>query len=167
MKVIFETVRLRIRLLKLIDLEPFHIMQSNPRVMQYATGNIKNLKDHNEELKELILKYKKSNNDFWIYAIERKKDSEFIGTCALVKDNKDDEIGYRFLQKYWGKGYATEVCSGLVNFCKQNNFKKLIAYSVDKNIASVKILESLNFIPIKKFVSGDIKLPETKFELLL
>ncbi len=119
------------------------------------------------ELKELIDKYEKPLNDFWIYAIDRKVDSKFVGTVALVKDNVDDEIGYRFVQEYWGKGYATEICKGLIIYCKSVGMKKIVGYVVDENIASAKILKRFNFTEVKKFVSEDIGLPETKYELVL
>ncbi len=164
---IFETERLIVRKLTLDDLQAFHEMQSNPKVMQYATGDVKSKSEHEKEIEDLILKYNKTNNDFWIYAIERKNDAVFVGTIALVKDGKDDEIGYRFLEKYWGKGYATEICEGLLNYCKQIGMKKIIGYVVDVNIASAKILEKFQFTVVKKFVSEDIGLPETKYELVL
>lgn len=164
---IFETERLIVRKLILEDLRAFHEMQSNPKVMQYATGDVKSLLEHERELKILIEKYAEPNNDFWIYTIERKEDTAFVGTVALVKDGKDDEIGYRFLEKYWKKGYATEICDGLIKYCKQVGMKKIIGYVVDVNIASAKVLEKFHFKEIKKFVSEDIGLPETKYELVL
>ncbi len=164
---IFETQRLHIRKLILTDLQSFHTLESNPLVLQYATGEIKTIIECEDELKELITKYEILSNDFWIYAIERKLDSEFIGTVALVKDNEDDEIGYRFIQEYWGKGYATEICEGLIIYCKSVGIRKIIGCVVDENIASAKILERFNFMEIEKFVSKDIGLPETKYELKL
>jgi RimJ/RimL family protein N-acetyltransferase len=164
---IFETERLIVRKLIFDDITAFHEMQSNPKVMQFATGEVKTLEAHSAELIDLISKYDLPNNDFWIYAIVRKTDNQFVGTVALVKEEKDDEIGYRFLEKYWGNGYATETCKGLILYCKQINIIKLIAYAVDENISSVKILERLHFKEIYKFISDDIKLPETKYELIL
>lgn len=164
---IFETERLLIRQLKIDDLLPFHKMQSNPLVMQYATGEPKNLEENKIELENLIKKYTKKGNDFWIYAIERNSDNEFIGTVALVKDTDDDEIGYRFLQKYWGNGYGSEVCKGLILYARTIGIKKLIGYAVDVNLGSSKILEKSGFKPVKKFISKDINLPETKYELYL
>ena len=165
---IFETERLIVRKLILEDLHSFHEMQSNPKVMQYADGEVKTLQEHKTELKELINKYELKGNNFWIYAIERKSDTTFIGTVALVKDGEDDEIGYRFLEKYWGKGYGTEVCVGLVDYTKAMGLKKLIAYVIDINYSSVKILKKLNFIAIEKSNKcEEIKLPETKYELIL
>ena len=164
---IFETERLIVRKLIFDDITAFHEMQSNPKVMQFATGEVKTLEEHSIEIKDLIFKYDVPSNDFWIYAIIKKSDMQFVGTVALVKDKNDDEIGYRFLEKYWGNGYATETCKGLIKYCKGLKISKLIACAVDKNIPSVKILEKLNFKPIKKFISDDIKLPETKYQLIL
>ncbi|UAM99247.1 GNAT family N-acetyltransferase [Polaribacter litorisediminis] len=164
---IFETERLLIRKLNLNDLGPFHQLESNPKVLKYATGEVKNLKENNIELLDLIARYDKHLNDFWIYAIERKLDNKFIGTLALVKDNINDEIGYRFLEKYWGNGYGFEVCKATIIYCKQRGIKKLVGYVVDENIASVKILKKLNFKIVTYFLSDDIKLPETKYELEL
>ncbi|TCI90682.1 GNAT family N-acetyltransferase [Tenacibaculum sp. M341] len=165
---IFETNRLIVRKLTLEDLQPFFELESNPEVLQYATGEVKTLEECEAELKELIHKYDKKGNDFWIYAIERKSDNQFIGTLAFVKDeNRDDEIGYRFIQRYWGNGYATEVCESLIPYCKSIGMKKLIGCVVDKNVASAKILERFNFTKEKSFVSDDIGLPETKYVLYL
>jgi ribosomal-protein-alanine N-acetyltransferase len=164
---IFETERLLIRKLILTDLTPFYKLESNPLVLQYATGEVKTVIECETELKELIDKYEKPLNDFWIYAIEQKVDSKFVGTVALVKDNVDDEIGYRFIEEYWGKGYATEICKGLITYCKSVGIKKIVGYVVDENIASAKILKRFNFTEVKKFISEDIGLPETKYELVL
>ena len=164
---IFETERLLIRKLTIADFKGFNELEGNPLVLKYATGNVKTAAENKTALKELIAKYNKPKNDFWIYAIERKLDTNFIGTVALVKDVVDDEIGYRFLEKYWKKGYATEACLSLLSYCKQLGMPKLVGYVVHKNIASVKILEGLNFKAVKHFISDDIQLPETKYEIIL
>ena len=164
---IFETERLIVRKLILSDVDSFHEMQSNPNVMQFADGEVKTFDENALELLDLIKKYTLENNDFWIYAIERKLDPKFIGTLALVKDVIDDEIGYRFLEKYWNHGYGFEICEATVAYCKKIGVKKLVGYVVDENVASVKILEKLNFKVVKKMISEDIQLPETKYELKL
>ncbi|MGJ8745018.1 GNAT family N-acetyltransferase [Polaribacter sp.] len=164
---IFKTHRLFVRKLILEDLVPFHELESNPLVLKYATGEVKSLQENEQELKELISRYKVSKNDFWIYAILRKQDHQFIGTVALVKDNIDDEIGYRLLEKFWKNGYGTEICEGLIMYCKTLKINKLVAYVADENRASTKILEKLNFKIVKKFISDDMNLPETKYELYL
>ena len=163
---IFNTERLFVRRLIFEDLSAFHELESNPNVLRFADGKVKSLSENEIELKDLISKYTIQNNDFWIYAIIRKTDNKFIGTVALVKDNNDDEIGYRFIEKYWSLGYGTEICNGLISYCKKKCFKKLIAYVVDDNIASLKILKRNNFVIVNQFIN-DKQQQETKLELIL
>jgi RimJ/RimL family protein N-acetyltransferase len=165
---IFETERLVIRSLLISDLDSFFELESNPKVLQYATGEVKTLLECEKELNELIEKYDSDKNDFWIYGIERKIDKQFIGTLALVKDDAgDDEIGYRFIERFWGNGYASELCEGLIIYCKQIGMKKIIGNVVNENIASEKILLKYGFEKVKEFISEDIGLPETKYQLIL
>ncbi len=168
MQTIFETKNLAVRKLKISDFEPFHEMQSDYNVMQYVSAKVMTFQENKKELPHLIDLYNLPNNNFWIYAIERKSDSVFIGTVAFVKDeNKEDEIGYRFLERYWGNGYGTEIVNGMVQYCKQQGFTKLIACVVNNNIASAKIVRKAGFKFVEDFVSDDLKVPEQKFELLL
>ncbi len=165
---IFETNRFLVRKLLMSDLEPFHKMQGNPLVMQYITGETKTLSENKKELNKLIQKYTNPQNDFYIYAIERKSDGVFVGSVALVKDpNNEDELGYRFLQKYWNKGYGLEICKGLIGYCKSIGLSKLVGYVVDVNIASAKILEKCNFKIVSKGIEPKLQLPETKYERYL
>ncbi len=168
MQVVFETQRLKVRKLLLKDFKPFHEMHSNIRVMQYVRGRAMTFEENEKELPALIEKYKNPENDFWIYAIERKEDGHFVGTVALVKDTQgDDEIGYRFLEKYWKNGYGFEIAEGLVSYCRSLGMSKVIANVVVKNEASTKIIRKLGFHFVGDFVSDDLKLPERKFELKL
>lgn len=164
---IFETERLLIRKLSPEDIQPFYELESNPKVLQYATGEPKSFLEAKKDLENVIEKYSIANNDFWIYAVERKTDNLFLGTLALVKDGEDDEIGYRFLEKYWGNGYATEIWKGLLVYCKSIGIKKVIGYIIDKNIASTKIVQKFNFKIIERTICKDTGLPETKYELTL
>jgi len=73
--------------------------------------------------------------------LKKKYDHQFIGTVAFVKNLEDDQIGYRFLEKDWGLGFGSEICTGIISYCKKKGKQKIVGYVVDKNIAPVKILE--------------------------
>ncbi|MBL4605771.1 MAG: GNAT family N-acetyltransferase, partial [Flavobacteriaceae bacterium] len=96
-----------------------------------------------------------------------KSGEAFIGTLALVKDGTDDEIGYRFLEKYWGLGYGFELCKSLIDYCRSIGMSKIIGYVIDANSASSRILEKCDFKIVKKEIATISKLPETKYELIL
>ena len=165
---IFETRNLLVRKLIMNDIDPYHEMQSNPKVMQYVVGKVQSKQAHLKEIAHLIELYQKESNDFWIYAVERKSDNKFVGTLALIKDEYgEDEIGYRFLEKYWGMGYGFELCKGSIDYCGSQGITKLIGYVIQKNMASVKILQKCNFQTIQDGVDAETQLPETKYELIL
>lgn len=168
MQVIFETKRLSVRKLLMSDFKPFHEMHGNHKVMQYVRGKAMTYEENKKELPTLIQKYDDQDNDFWIFAVERKEDSNFVGTVALVKDDQgNDEIGYRFLEKYWKNGYGFEIAEGLVIYCQKIGIPKIVANVVCKNEASTRIIEKLGFDFVGEFVSDDLKLPERKFILQL
>lgn len=167
-QIIFETEILLVRRLKMSDIKPYHEMQSNQKVMQYVTGEVQTEKEHLIELDRLIDFYDKKGNDFWIYAIDRKSDNEFVGTVAFIKDDEgDDEIGYRFLEKYWGLGYGYDLCKGSISYCKSIGMPKLIGYVINLNVASAKILKKCNFEYVSDGIDVHTKLPEKKYQLLL
>jgi RimJ/RimL family protein N-acetyltransferase len=146
---IFETNRLLVRKLDPEDLTGFHEMQSNPNVMKFVDKNPKSLKEHQLELENLISKYNENGNDFWIYAVVSKADNIFFGTIAFVKDELgNDEIGYRFLEKYWNLGYGTEVLNGMISYAKDEGLTNLIAYVSEENIGSIRTLEKNRFSKI-------------------
>ncbi|MEO1262351.1 MAG: GNAT family N-acetyltransferase [Bacteroidota bacterium] len=150
---IFETPRLIVRNLESADFSPFYQMQGNPNVMRYTTGRPDTEKEARNSLKKCMDHYALPDNDFWVWAIERKTDGAFVGTAAIVEEN---EIGYRFLEKYWGNGYGQEIADGLIaHAIHKMSAKKVIAYVEPENIGSVKILErsKLNFI--KEYIHPD------------
>ena len=149
---IFETLNFTIRELHFEDITPYHQMQGNSRVMQYTTGKANTLEEDQVGLHKVISHYSETSNQFWVWAVERKIDKAFVGTCALIGNNKGVyEIGFRFLEQYWNLRYGKEICNGLTDyaFC-QEEVTSLIAYVDIRNIGSVKILEQSNLGFIKE-----------------
>lgn len=150
---IFKSERLLIRKLAMSDFPAFHEMQSNLNVMQFTTGKAMTEADNHEDLKKVLDAYSQANNDFWIWAIERKIDSEMIGTVALViDDHGDHEIGYRLLEKYWGQGYGREISDRLIDYALETlKVPTLVAYVDVRNKASVKILDESPLPFVKEY----------------
>ncbi len=144
---IFQTARLIVRDLTLEDFSSFHEMQGNSRVMRYTTGMPMTQAENEEDLKRVISLYHKANNDYWVWGIVRKEDAQWIGTCALINNEKNEnEIGYRLLERFWGMGYGMEITHGLIDYCfNQLKVDALVAYVHQENIVSIKILEQSGF----------------------
>ena len=165
---VYQTERLLIRKLKTSDINPFHEMQGNINVMKYTVGTAKTYEEDVIDLKRVIDFYDKPKNNFWVWAVERKADKAFLGTIALIKDDENnDEIGYRFLEKYWNNGYAFEAMVGLINYCKKIGLKEIVAEVIIKNKASEHIIKKAGFQFVKEYICDDLKLPERKYKLIL
>ena len=146
---IFETQRLIVRKLTSMDFPGFHEMQSDDEVMRYTTGHGFDEAENLRQLNSCINAYSKTNNEFWVWAIARKSDQHFIGTCAIVPSENGPEIGYRFCRRFFGNGFGQEICNALIEHGKHGlQLKEIIACVDVRNVASVKILDrsSLPFV---------------------
>ena len=66
------------------------------------------------------------------------------------------DLGYRFTQKYWGKGYATEAALA----CKEYAFQVLkypaiFSYTTVKNIPSQTVSRKIGLEFYKNFVKSE------------
>jgi RimJ/RimL family protein N-acetyltransferase len=142
-------------------------MQGNLNVMRYTTGRAQTYEEDLASLQDCIRKYDKPNNNFWIWAIERKADQAFVGTVALlVNEEGEDEIGFRFMEKYWGNGYGQEAADALCTYAfEAKNIQTLVAYVFVDNVGSVKILERAGFKLIKEWFNEEYKAMDRLYHL--
>ncbi|MCH5348693.1 MAG: GNAT family N-acetyltransferase [Oscillospiraceae bacterium] len=100
-----------------------------------------------QEVKKLLARYIDGykNPDFYRWAIVERSSGENIGQiafCKVYSDCRTAEIEYCIGQSFWGKGYAGEALSGLIDFTfKNTDFIKLEAYHRIENIKSGRVLE--------------------------
>ncbi|MDG2220857.1 MAG: GNAT family N-acetyltransferase [Rubripirellula sp.] len=156
---IFETARLLVRNLVDADFDAFHEMQSDIEVMRYTTGSGFDEAENRQQLSDCIRHYAEPGNDFWVWAVVRKTDQQFVGTCAIVPNGENAEIGYRFLRKFFGNGYGRETCNGLIEHgIHVQKLREIIAYADIENIASIKILDQsvLSFVEETKTEEGGV-----------
>lgn len=146
---IFETNRLIIRLISEADSNNYFDMMGNSNVMDLVPRKIMTREESDKHLNNFIDKYdtQLSQN---VWAIEEKENNEFIGLCGLLKNSEnEDELGYRLREKFWNKGYGTEVTKSLISFGFNDlQMEKIIADVDLKNLNSIKILDK--FMSIKK-----------------
>ena len=99
------------------------------------------------EVKKLLAKYIEGykNPDFYRWAIVEKSSGENIGQiafCKVYSDCRTAEIEYCIGHDFWGKGYAGEALSGLIDLTfKNTDFFKLEAYHRIENVKSGRVLE--------------------------
>jgi RimJ/RimL family protein N-acetyltransferase len=86
---------------------------------------------------------------------------EFIGTCGLeavdIDGRSEVELGYRLCLKHWGHGYATEAAAGVLRYAFRDlQIKRIVAFALAQNRASIRILEKLGFRFDREFLHAGI-----------
>jgi len=153
-----ETERLILReLLPTDDIGMFEL-DSNPEVHRFL-GNkpVKTIEESRMYIENIRQQYVDNGTGRW--AVILKESNEFIGWSGikLIKEsinNHQDfyEIGYRFIQKHWGKGYATEAGQAFVDYAfNEMKVEYLYAYADAGNENSKKILGKLGMNYINSF----------------
>lgn len=153
-----ETERLFLRELLESDAEKMFEMDSNPNVHVFL-GN-KPLK-HVDETRENIRLIQQQYQDFGTgrWAVILKETGEFIGWSGIkfITDEINNhqnfyEIGYRFNEKHWGKGYATESGKAFIDHAfKTMKVEAVYAYADEGNENSRRVLEKLGLQYINSF----------------
>ena len=144
MNTILETNRLLLRELNVGDAERFYNLNLNPNVIKY-TGNsaFKNI----GEAKKFLENYQDYRlNGYGRWAVINKEENEFIGWCGLklgeIKNETD--IGFRFFEEVWNKGFATESAEACLNYgFEKLNLKRIIGRAMKDNIGSIKVLKKI------------------------
>jgi len=128
-------------------------MNSNPNVLQY-TGDIpfKNIKATEDFIKSYN-HYETYNMGRW--AVCGKKQGEFLGWCGLKQHPKEGyiDVGYRFFEKHWGKGYATEATEGVLSYAfNVLRVQDIYAYVDKRNHASAKVATNSGLVFQKEII---------------
>lgn len=130
--------------------EPSHFddilqLRSDPEVQRFTTQEPQNRQDI-ERFMKMILPYQ-DKYGHGMASVFLNASGEFIGQAGIFHIGHYDlqpeiEIGYRFHKKHWGKGYATEVVTALVEWGFEHlNIDTIVSFVEPENIASKKVLE--------------------------
>jgi RimJ/RimL family protein N-acetyltransferase len=83
---------------------------------------------------------------FGIYLTALKEEGVPIGICGLVKRDflADVDIGFALLPGFWGRGYAYEAASAVMEHGKGAlGLKRIVAITNPENQSSIRLLEKL------------------------
>ena len=144
MNIILQTPRLILRQFTLADAALIQQLNSDPEVLKYIHElTVDSIEQATTILKEIILpQYTLYNMGRW--ALHLKETNEFIGWCGLKKIDDIIDLGYRFHQHNWGKGYATEAAQHVLDYGLQVLKIPLITGRAHiENTASQKVLEKI------------------------
>ena len=148
MKIILQTPRLYLREFTLDDAQLLIDLNSDPEVTRYTgDGPVKDPEDGQRILREIILPQYVNKIGRW--AVHLKDTNEFIGWCGLkhIADLNETDLGYRFFQKHWGKGYATESSKAVMEYGLNTlKLQQIVGRASVANINSIKVLEKCGLL---------------------
>jgi len=143
-----RTERLLLRRWRDSDREPFFLVNSNPRVMQFYPKPFTR-----EESDTVMDRYESSfkEHGFGRFAIERCRDHAFLGMVGILiathptRQETFIDIGWRLSPDSWGQGFATEAACEVVRHAFEDlNLDAIVALAAEANIRSVRVMQKLN-----------------------
>ena len=140
---ILDTPRLRLRTIGMED-APFYLelLNSEPFIANIGDRGIRTLAAAREAIASGPVAMQQARGHA-IYLVELKGSAQPIGMAGLIKrDTLDDvDLGYGFLPRHFGHGYATEAARALLAYAANDiGLRRLLAITSLHNAASHALL---------------------------
>jgi RimJ/RimL family protein N-acetyltransferase len=124
---------------------------SDPVAMRYYPST-KNESETMEWINWTLKNYDEYGVGLWI--VEDKVTGEFLGQCGIVPQEVDGvmemEIGYLFVRRFWGKGYATEAALACKNYgFERLKLNRMVSLPDVNNIPSTKVAKRIGMQEMK------------------
>lgn len=153
-----ETERLILRDLIDTDAQGMFSMDADPKVHLYLGNSpVSSIDQSKADINFIREQYKSNGIGRW--AVVDKLTGDFLGWSGLklmrARDNGQInyyDLGYRFLSKYWGKGYATESARAAVEYgFLKLGLPEIIAIADTRNLGSIHVLEKVGLTKVNIF----------------
>jgi len=147
MRDLLETERLLLRPFRPEDVEVAFSWLGDVEVMRYMPAGpdtslgqtISRLVAYREH--QLVYGYSK-----WL--VSERESGEAVGDAGLLwlPGAEDIDLGFRFVKRCWGRGYATEVARAWIDYAFSTlSLHRLTAFAHPENSASLRVLERVGF----------------------
>ncbi|MDA3613413.1 GNAT family N-acetyltransferase [Polluticaenibacter yanchengensis] len=162
---ILETDRILLRELTPADAASFYQLNLNPNVIKYTGNSAFNSIEDAKRFLENYTDYELNGYGRW--AVINKEAGKFIGWCGLKFEATDNEtdIGFRFFEEEWYKGYATESAKACLNYgFEKLHLKRIVGRAMKENTNSINVLEKIGLSYEKDILLNGMKAVLYKIE---
>jgi ribosomal-protein-alanine N-acetyltransferase len=111
-----RTRRLELRDFAAADLESMRAYASDSSVLEHVLYEARDGVQLREHLDRVLLAQRAHPRRAWELAVVVQRSGRVIGTCDLSLTGRSEaDVGYMLARRYWGRGYATEAATALVD----------------------------------------------------
>ncbi len=102
------------------------------------------------------------------FLVLSKATGELMGTCGiapyLVNGKEELELGYRYLLKHWGFGFASEAAQAVLEYgFERLDVPRILALVAPQNKQSIRVIEKLDMQRVGEIIHYD--LPHLLYEM--
>ncbi len=163
--IIENTERLSIALMDETDAQLMWELDQDPEVMRYINGGkISSMEDIEQVMIPRMKTYRDPEKGWGLYKVYITDSNEFIGWILVrpmdfFNDNTqwdNLELGWRFKQSSWGKGYGTEAAKAVMDALhQQKGYKRFAALALEGNEGSMNIMKKLGMRFVERTLHKD------------
>ncbi|TLU65155.1 GNAT family N-acetyltransferase [Thalassotalea litorea] len=160
-----KTTRLSFLFMSGDDKQLLFELDQNPAVMKYVNkGKPTTWEQIETRFIPRLNAYRNLAKGWGLWQVNLSDTDEFIGWILVrpanffseQRDDQNLELGWRFKQEFWGKGYATEAAQAVMDaLSTQPDVKKFSALAVPENEGSIRIMEKLGMEYVKTYTHED------------
>jgi RimJ/RimL family protein N-acetyltransferase len=147
------------------DIKEIFLIDQDPEVMKFITGGVATTR---ETLRNIFIPRIKSYTDvsygYGMWRVALSETDECIGEIIVrpmnfftdSPDYHDIELGWRFHQKFWGMGYATEAAQTIMDAISlRQEVTHFTAMADPRNEASINIMQKLGMEFVEQKIHKD------------
>lgn len=143
---ILDTERLSLRTLEAEDAAFYLELVNDPAFLKnIGDKGVRTLSEAREALLKGPVTMQRERGHA-LYMVTRKADGAELGMCGLIKRDSlpGVDIGYAYLPRFWGQGYALEAAAGVKTYARDIlRLPELMAITNPENVGSIRLLEKL------------------------
>ncbi len=147
------------------DADLLYQLDQDIEVMRYINGGeMTSREDIQQVFLPRMASYTNAEKGWGLWKVTVSDSDEFIGWILVrpmdffsEKPQWDNlELGWRFMQKAWGHGYATEAASAIMHKLRARGLaKQFSAIAMPGNQASIQIMKKLGMTYLKTDINKD------------